>query len=515
MDLAYLADDVRAAEAPLLAAGVPLMDRAAYALAVRSVAVLRRARVPVPGARVVVLVGSGNNGGDGLHAAALLARRGLAVEVVLAGSHVHPGGLAAVRAAGVSTTELAQVDEARLHRADLVLDALVGTGGDGSGVRGAAGEVIGRLDALTGRRPLVVAVDVPSGAGVDDGGLRGPVLRADVTVTFGVATPGLLLPPGDTAAGRVEVADIGLDLGAASPAVERLTGADVRALWPVPGSRTHKYTRGVLGLVAGTARYPGAAVLAASGAVRAGVGMVRFIPDEPVGTGALAAAVLAARPEVVVGAGRVQAWVAGSGVDPDDAARRVDVATVLAETRRGVPAVLDAGALAAIDGPLGPHVVLTPHAGELATLLTALGRSATRAQVEDAPLAHARAAHELIGATVLLKGATTVVVGPGVVLTQADGTGWLATAGSGDVLAGLLGALLAGCADRIANDPALPARLAASAALVHGRAAHTARPGGPVAALDLAQALPATIAQLLTEAPEQGRGARVGGRSRR
>jgi NAD(P)H-hydrate repair Nnr-like enzyme with NAD(P)H-hydrate dehydratase domain len=216
--------------------------------------------------------------------------------------------------------------------------------------------------------------------------------------------------------------------------------------------------------------------------------------------------VLSARPEVVVGAGRVQAWVAGSGVDPDDQARLADVAAVLAETRQGVPAVLDAGALAAIDGPLGPHVVLTPHAGELATLLSALGRPATREQVEDAPLDHARAVHELTGATVLLKGATTVVVGPGVVLTQADGTGWLATAGSGDVLAGLLGALLAGCADRIAEDQALPARLAAAAALVHGRAAHTACPGGPVAALDLARALPATIAQVLAEVPGAARG---------
>ncbi|MBU4215192.1 MAG: bifunctional ADP-dependent NAD(P)H-hydrate dehydratase/NAD(P)H-hydrate epimerase [Actinobacteria bacterium] len=512
MDLAYCADDVRAAEAPLLAAGVPLMDRAAYALAVHSIAALRRARVPVRGARAVVLVGAGNNGGDGLHAAALLARRGLAVEAVLAGAHAHPGGLTAARAAGVTITDLPQVDEGRLHRADLVLDALVGIGGDGSEVRGAAGQLIARLDALTGSGPLVVAVDVPSGAGVDDGALRGPVLRADLTVTFGATKPGLLLPPGDAAAGRVEVVDIGLDLSAARPAVERLTGADVGALWPVPGARTHKYTRGVLGLVAGSARYPGAAVLAASGAVRAGVGMVRFVPDEPTGNGALATAVLAARPEVVVGSGRVQAWVAGSGLAPQDEARRGDVAAVLAASRQGVPAVLDAGALASIDGPLGPHVVLTPHAGELALLLTALGRPATRAQVEDAPLAHARTAHELTGATVLLKGATTLVVGPGVVLSQADGTGWLATAGSGDVLAGLLGALLAGCAEHIALDRTLPARLAAAAALVHGRAAHTARPGGPVSASDLAQALPETIAQVLAEASGSGRGPAARGR---
>uniref|UniRef100_UPI0013579C22 bifunctional ADP-dependent NAD(P)H-hydrate dehydratase/NAD(P)H-hydrate epimerase n=1 Tax=Cellulomonas citrea TaxID=1909423 RepID=UPI0013579C22 len=431
MDLAYLAADVRAAEAPLLRAGVPLMDRAAYALAVRSVALLRRSGRRVPGARVVVLVGAGNNGGDGLHAAALLARRGMAVEAVLAADRVHEGGLVAARAAGVRTTALAELDPRTVHAADLVLDALVGIGGDGSGVRGAAGALVAGFDAAGGRRPLVVAVDVPSGAGVDDGGLRGAVLRADLTVTFGAATPGLLLPPGDTVAGRVEVIDIGLDLGLATPAVGRLTGADVAALWPVPGRDAHKYTRGVLGLVAGTARYPGAAVLAASGAVRAGVGMVRFVADEPAGTGALASAVLAARPEVVVGAGRVQAWAAGSGVDPQDESRRADLAAVLAAARAGVPTVLDAGALdaRALDaGALAPdaagrrfgsHVVLTPHAGELAALLTALGRETAREQVEAAPLAHARAAHELTGATVLLKGATTLVVGPGVVLSQA------------------------------------------------------------------------------------------------
>lgn len=513
MDLAYLAADVRAAEAPLLRAGVPLMDRAAYALAVRSVALLRRSGRPVPGARVVVLVGAGNNGGDGLHAAALLARRGMAVEAALAAERVHEGGLAAARAAGVRTTALAELDVRTVHAADLVLDALVGIGGDGSGVRGAAGELVAGLDAAGGRRPLVVAVDVPSGAGVDDGGLRGAVLRADLTVTFGAAKPGLLLPPGDAVAGRVEVIDIGLDLGSATPAVGRLTGADVAALWPVPGRDAHKYTRGVLGLVAGTARYPGAAVLAASGAVRAGVGMVRFVPDEPAGTGALASAVLAARPEVVVGAGRVQAWAAGSGVDPGDGARRADVAAVVAAARAGVPTVLDAGALDAralqagapdaVGGRFGPHVVLTPHAGELAALLTALGRATRREEVEAAPLAHARAAHELIGATVLLKGATTLVVGPGVVLSQADGPAWLATAGAGDVLTGLLGALLAGCAQQVADDPTLPARLAAAAALVHGRAARTACPGGPVAALDVAGALPATIARLLAEGREE------------
>ncbi len=523
MQVAYLADDVRAAEAPLLAAGAPLMEHAAFALATKVLAELRAARGTTRGARVVVLVGAGNNGGDGLHAAAVLARRGVTATVVTTTTKTHPGGLAVARAAGVGVVALSDVGvdvvAGLVAGADLVLDALLGIGGDGTGVRGEAGRLIDLLCSTWAgarARPVVVAVDVPSGAGVDDGTVAGAVLPADLTVTFGAVKPGLLLPPGDRGAGRVERVDIGLDLTAAVPAVRRLGEADVAALWPVPDPAAHKYSRGVLGLVAGTARYPGAAVLAAAGAVAAGVGMVRFV-DEHDDAGPLAAAVLAARPEVVVGAGRVQAWAAGSGVDPADPARRDDLAAVLAAARAGVPAVLDAGALVGAER-LGPHVVLTPHAGELADLLTARGvtptargvtptagtttadtgsAGTTRAQVEAAPLAAARAAHQATGATVLLKGSTTVVVGPGVVYTQADGPAWLATAGAGDVLTGILGALLAGCAPQVAADPALPAALAAAAALVHGRAAHRANPGGPVAAAAVAAVVPAVVAELL------------------
>ena len=504
MQVAYSADDVRAAEAPLLAAGVPLMERAAFALATKVLAELRAVRGTTWGARVVVLVGAGNNGGDGLHAAAVLARRGVGVTVVTTTARTHPGGLAVARAAGVDVLALGDIGTSAaadlVWEADLVLDALVGIGGDGTGVRGEAGHLLTEL-VVSARprprrtRPVVVAVDVPSGVGVDDGTVAGTVLPADLTVTFGALKPGVLLPPGDRVAGRVELVDLGLDLLGATVAVRRLDAAGAAAAWPVPGVADHKYTRGVLGLVAGTARYPGAAVLAAAGAVGAGVGMVRFV-DEHDDPGPLAAAVLAARPEVVVGAGRVQAWAAGSGVDPADPARRGDLAQVLAAARSGVPAVLDAGALVGA-GYLGPHVVLTPHAGELADLLTERGAPTTRAEVEAAPLAAARAAHWATGATVLLKGPTTMVVGPGVVYAQADAPAWLATAGAGDVLTGILGALLAGWVPRIADNPDWPAALAATAALVHGRAAHLANPGGPVSAAAVAAAVPAVVAELL------------------
>jgi ADP-dependent NAD(P)H-hydrate dehydratase / NAD(P)H-hydrate epimerase len=591
----YTAADVRAAEAPLLARGVPLMQHAAFALAGRVAAELgvRRAGTPggaVRGASVVLLVGAGNNGGDTLHAGALLARRGVRVLAVCATDRPHGAGLDALLRAGGRAARLVddagegtprhRVEPAKEHQdredgadegpdgsragrgpaatpaatsvlpavggpvvppsrevrtaaapgagvpalpvagapiaprsggglaalsvqeaaalagaADVVLDGLLGIGGRGA-PRGAAGLLVERLAALApGAGPLVVAVDLPSGVGVDDGALPdGPVLPARVTVTFGGAKAGLLLPPGDALAGEVQVVDLGLPLDEVRPAVVRLAAEDVAALWPVPAGSAHKYSRGVLGVVAGTATYPGAAVLAVSAAALAGVGMVRYV-----GPAAVAQAVLAARPEVVVGSGRVQAWLLGPGVDPQDEVQAARVREALAAALHdGLPTVLDAGALALAPAELAPWVVLTPHAGELATLLAGRGETVDRAAVEAEPLRWARRAHALTGATVLLKGATTVVVGAqGAVYAQHEAPAWLATAGAGDVLAGLLGALLAGRAEDLTAEPTLVAALAAAAASVHGRAAATAVPGGPVTALAVAHALPATVAGVL------------------
>jgi hydroxyethylthiazole kinase-like uncharacterized protein yjeF len=521
--LAFASDAVRAAEEPLLASGAPLMDRAAFALAVRVAAELRARCGRVVGAAVVVLVGAGNNGGDALHAGALLARRGAGVLAVVTSDRVHAGGLAALRAAGGRVVSVADGGPgprvwagdaiADAYAADVVLDGLLGIGAKGA-LRGPAAEVVRLLGELIaderaggrGTGPLVVAVDAPSGIGVDAGdvpraddrrdtpGASGAVLPADVTVTFGAAKPGLLLPPAAELVGRLEVVDIGLDLTDARPAVARLVPEDVAGLWPAPSTSSHKYTRGVLGVVAGTPAYPGAAVLTVSAAVRAGVGMVRFL-----GSPGVTATVLVARPEVVAGDGRVQAWALGPGVDPADGVQAERVRDGLAQAlARELPAVVDAGALALLPEHLAPWVVLTPHAGELATLLSSRGEDVDRSQVEAEPLRWARRAHELTHATVLLKGSVTVVVGPqGAVYAQADAPAWLATAGAGDVLTGLLGALLAGRAQDVVTDPTLVAALAAAAALVHGRAAERANPGGPVSALAVADALPATIAAVL------------------
>jgi len=561
---AWSAADVRAAEQPLLAAGEPLMERASFALATvvaRDLAHRRSVALPdggrrdgrVTGTRAVLLVGSGNNGGDTLHAGAHLARRGVGVLAVLAGEHAHPGGLAALRRAGGqvevlvgSPDDATRGDRPHDHldpsvaarvaaqavRADVVLDGLLGIGARGA-LRGVAADLVRRLADLLDTvddPPWVVAVDTPSGIGVDDGTVPGPVLRADRTVTFGAAKPGLLLPPATHLAGRGAVVDIGLRLGSASepaagarasgerraadaaarPAVRRLEAADVAALWAVPGPTDHKYTRGVVGVVAGTPTFPGAAVLVASAAVGTGPGMVRYRgPDD------VTRAVLAARPEVVPAAGRVQAWVLGPGLpaapgpddDPvDDGGQHERVRSALAAatgelarsvTGARVPVVVDAGALSLLPDRCPPWVVLTPHAGELATLLRSRGDDVARSDVESEPLRWARRAHGATGATVLLKGSATVVVGPEGAWSQADAPGWLATAGSGDVLAGILGTVLAAHAERVVAEPGRAALLAAAAAVVHGLAAERANPGGPVAALAVAGAVPSVVAQLL------------------
>ncbi|MGV8965687.1 MAG: bifunctional ADP-dependent NAD(P)H-hydrate dehydratase/NAD(P)H-hydrate epimerase [Cellulomonas sp.] len=534
--LGYTAAQVRAAEQPVLDAGPAdaLMQRAAFALAVHVCRALRSRRGRVAGTSVVLLVGPGNNGGDALFAGAELARRGVRVVAIATSAAIHDAGLIALRTAGGRVVSVA--DDAPGQRmpvpvpvadavaacaaADVVLDGLLGIGARGA-LRGPAADVVRALalvpaggdgaeadsdgvdrDSAGGTaalraRPLVVAVDTPSGIGVDDGVLLEPVLRADLTVTFGAVKAGLLLPPAGAAAGQLELVDLGLDLGREEPACARLRGVDVAALWPVPAGAAHKYTRGVLGVVAGTPAYPGAAVLTVTAAVRAGAGMVRFT-----GSPGVTAVVLAARPEVVAGGGRVQAWALGPGLDLGDHPQVASARDALARSlSMAIPAVVDAGALTGLPDLLAPWVVLTPHAGELAALLAERGEVVERRAIEAEPLRWARRAHELTGATVLLKGATTVVVGVGgAVYAQADGPAWLATAGAGDVLTGLLGALLAGRAADVVEEPSLAAALAAAAALVHGRAAHRAQPGGPVSALAVADALPGTVAAILTDA---------------
>ena len=271
------------------------------------------------------------------------------------------------------------------------------------------------------------------------------------------------------------------------------TPSDAAGEIAVPAPDDDKYSRGVLGVVTGSSAYPGAAVLGVEAALHTGVGMLRYV-----GPQRAADFVLHRRPEAVTGVGRVQAWLLGSGVDPD----HLDDETregFSAAASSGLPLVLDAGALSLREEATGP-VVLTPHFRELA--------GATGQDVNDVaadPAGAAARAAERWGSTVLVKGHRTYVASPGGTrLVAASAPSWLATAGAGDALGGVLGALVATHADEVADDPEALARLAATAAVVHGLAAARASGGGPLTVLGLVHALPATIAEMLARREASG-----------
>lgn len=500
---AYSAASVRAAEQPLLDAGhgAELMRRAAHGLTMGLISALRSRGRAVYGARVAILVGSGNNGGDALYAGAALAARGARTTALLTSARSHPEALATFRKAGGRCLDLSLDPEkasfcAEARASDVVLDGILGTGSRG-GLREPAASVVAELDRLRGAlRPLVVACDLPSGVNASTGEVHGPVLRADLTVTFGAHKSGLLSSPGEQYAGAVRLVDLGLDMEGA-PELLRLEAADLAALLPAPHNSDHKYTRGVAGIVAGSARYPGAALLAVAAASACGPGMVRYLGPEPV-----AAALALRNPEVVSSQDsplevRVQAWLLGPGIDGDDAQDERARDILLAGRAARIPTVVDAGALGLVqasDDGGNAHLVLTPHAGELSRLLQRCGVARSRAEVEASPRAAATEAAAVLGAVVLLKGPTTVVADPlGAIYTQANGTARLATAGSGDTLAGILVALLAmGGRD-------LPTTAALAAAL-HGELARSA-PSTPLNAGMLAGRIPAVWASVTGAGP--------------
>ncbi|MEU5371176.1 NAD(P)H-hydrate dehydratase [Streptomyces sp. NPDC005951] len=474
MRRAYSVETVRAAEAALmqrLPEGA-LMQRAAAGLAAACCDLLRR-NGRVYGSRVLLLVGSGDNGGDALYAGARLARRGAGVRaLLLAPDRAHPGGLAAFRAAGGQVVDGAD----GLGVLDLVVDGITGIGGRG-GLREDATELV---HTVTRDRTPVISVDLPSGVEADTGEVHGEAVRADATVTFGTYKPGLLIDPAAEHAGALRLVDIGLGPELPEPPdLEALQYADVAALLPVPGAESDKYRRGVVGVVAGSERYPGAAVLAVAGALRGGAGAVRYV-------GPGADAVIARFPEALVHAGppskagRVQAWVVGPGLG-DGRQAEAAVADVLAAD---VPVLVDADGLRLLDaGTVRTRTaptVLTPHAGEAAALL-----GTAREEVESGRLTAVRELAARYRATVLLKGSTTLIAEARdtPVRVNPTGTAYLATAGSGDVLSGLTGSLLAaGLAPRDA---------ASVGAYLHGLAARHGSDGAPVSAQDVADGIPA------------------------
>jgi len=469
----YSADAIRDAEAPLLA-NLPdgtLMKRAAYGLALAIAGELIARTGGVAGRRVCAVVGSGDNGGDALWAATFLRRRGAAADaILLKPEHTHQQGLAAFRDAG------GRIVDSVGAATDLVIDGVVGISGSGP-LRPDAAEVFNAVDA---KAIPVVAVDIPSGIDGATGAITGPAVHAALTVTFGGLKPVHALAD----CGRVELIDIGLDLPETD--VIGVEAADVAARWPMPGPHDDKYSQGVTGVMAGSSTYPGAAVLCTGAAVAATSGMVRY-------AGSGHGDVLAHWPEVIASptpaaAGRVQAWVVGPGLGTDE----TGAAALWFALQTDVPVLVDADALtilAAHPDLLASRrapTLLTPHAGEFARL--------AGAPPGDDRIAATRKLADAFGATVLLKGNVTVIADPGgAVYLNPAGQSWAATAGSGDLLSGMIGALLAA---------GLPtAEAAAAGAFVHARAAalSAADPGpgdAPTSASRIVGHLRAAIASL-------------------
>jgi hydroxyethylthiazole kinase-like uncharacterized protein yjeF len=263
------------------------------------------------------------------------------------------------------------------------------------------------------------------------------------------------------------------------------TEREAAGMIAVPQSNDDKYSRGVLGIITGSTKYPGAAVLGVEAALHTGVGMVRYLgPERP------STLVLSRRPEAVTANGRVQAWLIGSGIETVDGSESGEWMSEAAA--QNVPLVLDGGALSLHRLAAGP-VVITPHFRELATLL-----SVNTHEIVGDPGGAAASAAVTLGVTVLLKGHTTFVASPsGLLLSAQVAPTWLATAGAGDALGGILGALVATHADGVHADPNELARLAATAAVIHGVAAGRASRGGPVPILDVATEVGATVGVLL------------------
>ncbi len=276
--------------------------------------------------------------------------------------------------------------------------------------------------------------------------------------------------------------------------VKKWSAKDAARCIITPSDLDHKYSRGVLGLITGSAQYPGAAVLTTSAASATGVGMLRFHSSS-----GLAHLVLHSTPSAVVQPGKVAAWVVGSGIN---AKKYTDITTWLRHRwfklvrLQSVPTVLDAGALS-LAGSLEQPTVITPHSGELAQLLVSRGVQVSAEAVEGDPKKWVQIAAETLGVTVLLKGATTYVANDDLLIQLPTATPWLATAGSGDVLAGIMGALVATNAIEILNDYDHLAYVAASAAFIQNQAALKASAGAPINAESIVTAIPAVIAQLL------------------
>lgn len=488
--------EMAAADAVTIAAGTPgivLMEKAGGAVAD---AVTRRIR---PGQRALILCGPGNNGGDGFVAARLLAERGCRVTLALAGEQSALKGDAAL-AAKSWTGAVEPIEGTDPGQHDLVIDALFGAGLS----RPISGEVAALVERVNTAGRTVLAVDVPSGVKGDTGLTEGPAIRADETVTFFRLKPGHLLHPGRALCGIVTVADIGIrpEIVFAPGGIKLSAFRNAPGLWraqlPDHAAGIHKYGRGAVVVAAGGLNGVGAPRLGARAALRVGAGLATIIcrPEALAAHGARGPDALmqisaadAPAFEAVLSTRRVDALLIGPALGLDDEAR----SWVAAALRSDWPCVFDADALSHIGAHRAPFTarlreragpaVLTPHEGEFKRLFSDLpGFEPERGKLE-----RARQAARQTGAVVVLKGSDTVIAAPdGRAAINATGSPALATAGSGDVLGGIVAGLLA---------QKMPTFEAACAAVwLHGRAGETLGMG--LIADDLPDILPNLLARL-------------------
>lgn len=521
------ADQMRALDQATIASGhasgETLMERAGAGVA----AALERRYGPVLALRVLVLCGPGNNGGDGFVAARHLIARGAHVRVGLVGerSNVHGDAathLSRLEQAGATVVAMgSEADLAALVGAedawDFAVDALLGTGsrGEPEGVIAAVVQALRELDELGTR---VVAVDLPTGMNPDTGAIARRAVRADLTVTFGAPKRGHYLYPGRAFTGALEVVDIGLLAPQPGAALEVATEDAMAALLPVRDPRAHKGSAGRVVVVGGSAGLTGAVVLAARAATRSGAGYVQCcvprslhdvlavkLTEEmviPCAESPARAFSLEAMGAAVAAAERSDAVVLGSGLSRDPQAAELARRLVTSRTR---PMVLDADGLNAFEGKpeFGAHagrpLVLTPHLGEMSRLSGEAPQALESRRIEAASECAAR-----WNAVLVLKGAPTVTAAPdGTATLNPTGNPGMATAGTGDVLAGMIGAFLA--------QGLAPYDAARLAVFVHGAAGDRAaleRGVLSLAASDLIEALPATLLAL-AHARDEALGRRV------
>lgn len=481
--------------------------RAATDYAMPSVLLMERAGLAVARAildrfpeapAAVVLAGPGNNGGDGWVVARHLAEAGWAVTVCVPGGRpprTTDGTTMAAIAERLGIPTLASTADLVVPPGAVLVDALLGTGATGP-PRGDIGTAVQWLAAQGGP---VVAADIPTGVESDTGHIPGPAVRADLTVTFHGDMPGLRVMPGRGAAGDVIVADIGIPAAVASTPVAWLSGPGARAAIPPKRDRSDKYGAGAVLVVAGSPGLTGAACLAARATLRAGAGLTVVAAPAAVQP-AIAAQLLevmcapvpdidgalapASVDEVLRQAGRTAAVAVGPGLGRHPATTDA-VARILAGI--DLPVVLDADGLwHAAQAPemltrRHAPTVITPHTGEAARLL-----GVERAEVDAGRLEAARTLAARTGAVVVLKGAGTITADPGgTVVVNATGAPALATAGTGDVLTGVIAALLA------KGMP--PLQAAAAGVAVHGHAGEACAHGDGTIASDIIDALPAAI----------------------